>query len=107
MTEENLIVSNFKNIGYTLEASLNTLERTRVILEFFEGSCIDEFDLTPEEKQHLLKGTHKIKESLNYVMDEIEDAENQLFALCSQITAEKNLMYSVVIDSLDQVMKHD
>lgn len=100
-------IPDFKKIGDTLEKSLNTLDRTRSVVEFFEDNCLDEFDLTEEEKKIFLKGTQKIKESLNYVMNEVEDAENQVCSLCSKITEEKNLIYSVVIDSLDQVMKHD
>lgn len=106
MTKADLI-PDFKRIGDSLEISLNTLERTRRILEFFEDNSLESFNLTEEEKKIFLKGTQKIKESINYVLEGIEDAENQVCSLCSKITPEKNLVYSVVIDSLDQVMKHD
>ena len=106
MTEDELI-SNFKKIGITLEKSLTTLDRTNTVLEFFEGCCISEFDLEDDEKKIFLNATHKIKKALEHVMNEVEDAENQISSLCSIVTSEKSLIYSIVIDSLDQVMKHE
>ena len=106
MTEDELI-SNFKKIGITLEKSLTTLDRTNTVLEFFEGCCISEFDLEDDEKKIFLNATQKIREALKHVMNEIEDAENQISYLCSKVTSEESLIYSVVIDSLDQVMKHE
>lgn len=107
MMEEEQIVSNFKNIGTTLEASLITLDRTRTIVDFFEGCCLDEFELTSDEQKLFLKGIQKIRKSLDYVMNEIEDAENQVCSLCSKITSEDKLVYSLVIDSLDRMIKPD
>lgn len=106
MTEDDLI-SLFKKLGTSLCTSYNTLERTRSVLEFFEGYCVDGFELPAEDKKIFLNGTQKIKDSLNYLMKEIEDAENILYLICPKVTSEENLMYSVVMDSLDQVMKHD
>lgn len=106
-TERNDMIYLFKKLGTRLCTSYNTLERTLSVLEFFEDYCVDGFELPAEDKKIFLNGTQKIKDSLNYLMNEIEDAENILYLICPKVTSEENLMYSVVMDSLDQVMKHD
>ena len=105
MTEDELI-SDFKKIGITLEKSLNTLDRTSAIMEFFADCCIGDFYLEDDEKKIFLNATQKIGEALKHVMNEIEDAENQISCLCSKVTSEESLISYVVINSLDQVMKH-
>lgn len=106
MTDDS-VISKLEEIGGTLESSLTTLDRTRTIVDFFEGCISDRFNLTPEEREVFLKGTQKIRKTLNYVMSEIENAENQVFSLGNKLNPEYDMMYSVVIDSLDKVTKDD
>lgn len=105
--EESDIISRFKQIGNTLETSLNNLDRTRTVLEFFEDYIVDKFDLTSEEEKLFIMGIQKIKAVITHVLENIENVENEIFSLCSQLTSEDNLMYSVIMESLNQEGKHD
>lgn len=104
MTEESdQLVSRFKNIGIILEKSFETLDKTEDITRYFEGDLVDSFNLTRDEAdKQLHPGFSAIMKALQHVKTDLEEAQQQIFSLCTTVTGYENLSSTVILESFLQ-----